>query len=543
MRRPSIALAGSALLACGLAACGGTSDNSASSVSLKPTTAGGDSANVSGMCAGTPRTGGSLVYARQSETQVLNPLEVRNGNGDIFAQELLFNGLVRSDPRGSFDIQPALADRWTISKDGRTYTFHLRPGVRFSNGQPVTTDDVKFSLDRFADPRVNTVLAAAAAGYDRTDIIDDATVAVHLRHPVAGFLYNISIFPAVITPKSLVEREGRGFWNKPVGTGPFTVSDFVRGSHITFRKNPNYWENGKPYLDQVRFDFATDSNTRLLSLKNGQAQIADGVPFSQIGSVQGTRGLQIQAVRAPLFVGLWMNNRRPGMDDVNVRQAMQYALDKDEINKAIFHGVGTSPNSVLPQFKFDGDDSQVAPYRLDLAKAKQLMSQSRYPDGFETTLQYPAGYDYYKQLGLFLQQSWAQLGIRVKLIEQDQATESQRFYPGDFDMTFPYAQFTSDVVVPDEYAQFVADPSNGLHGFYSWWSDPQVTSMVRQFTSSTSDAERAKLWPQIQRAMMVDSPWINVMDLPFVNAHADSVCNTTVNALGADHLENTWLAQ
>jgi peptide/nickel transport system substrate-binding protein len=245
----------------------------------------------------------------------------------------------------------------------------------------------------------------------------------------------------------------------------------------------------------------------------------------------------------PLFVGLWLNHKRAPLADLDVRQAMQYALDRNEINRAIFRGVGTIPNSQLPTLKYDAPASQVKPYAFDVAKAKQLIGQSKFPKGFDVSLGYPAGYDYYKQLGLFLQNAWGQLGIKVKLNELDQASLSDRFYKGNYDMVFPYSQFTSDLPVPDEYAQFVAEPKSGLNGFFSFWKDASITDMVRTFVATTDDAARAQQWPQIQQALNEQTPFINVMDLPFINAHANNLCGTDVDALGSDHLENAWLAK
>lgn len=513
-----------------------TTGNSAAPVDLS------ESAAVSDACQGAPVAGGDLVYARQNETQGLDPLNAANGNGDIFADELLYTPLVRSNPEGGNDLTPGLAESWEISPDGLDYTFDLRPGVKFSNGQPLTAADVKFSLDRFGDPETNALLSNVAIGYETTEIIDDATVVVHLTQPVAAFLYNISIFPAFIVPKDLVEAQGEDFFTNPVGTGPFMLSDFVPGSSVSFVKNPFYFEEGKPYLDSVRFDFATDSNSRLLALKNGQAQISDGVLFSQISDVQSDDNLVVQSSQVPLFVGLWLNHDREQFADLNVRQAMQYALDKDLVNDSIFRGVGTIPNSVLMALEGDADDDTVAPYPFDLDKAKQMMAQSGYPDGFKTTLQYPAGYDYYRQLGLLLKNSYAEIGIDVELVEEPAATATTNWSSTEYDMVFPFAQFTSDIVVPDEYAQFLAgDPSLGLQGFFSNWEDPAITAMVNTFTSTTDEATRATQWPEIQQALMDATPVINVMDLPFVNAHAANVCGTSVNALGVDHLENTWI--
>lgn len=527
-----------------LTACGGSSGGGSgaggSKVALSKSLEGASKAPA---CQSTPQRGGTVVYARQQTTENLNTLQLVNGNGDIFASNLLFQGLTRPDPAGSPTVQGAVAEKWEVSGDGKTYTFHIRPGIKFSDGTPITAEDVKFSLDRFGDPKVNVTLAAVAVGYGSTEIVDDSTVKVNLEFPVASFLFNISIFPGFIVPKKALEEQGEAFWKDPVGSGPFQLKELARGSHVTFERNPNYWESGKPYLDTVRFDFATDSNSRLLSLKGGQAQIADGIPFSQVNALKASKEVTLQTAKAPLFVGLWLNHKRAPLADLQVRQAMQYALDREEINRAIFRGVGTIPNSQLMALKYDAPASEVKPYALDVAKAKQLIGQSKFPKGFDISVGYPAGYDYYKQLGLYLQNAWAQLGIKVKLLELDQASLSERFYEGDYDMVFPYSQFTSDLPVPDEYAQFVAEPKSGLNGFFSFWEDKGITDMVRKFVATTDDAARAQQWPQIQQAINEQTPFINIMNLPFINAHANNLCGTDVDALGSDHLENAWFAK
>jgi peptide/nickel transport system substrate-binding protein len=537
MRKTGPALIAGLLIVVLLSACGGGGG--------KPTKAslsGAAGASTSAVCKSTPVRGGNLVYERQAETQTLDPLQVLNGNGDIFTYNLIYSGLVRSDPGGGTAIKPSLADRWTTSADGKTYTFHLRPGLKFSNGQPVTAEDVKWSLNRFGNPKTNAAMSSVAIGYGTSTVVDSSTIRFQLAKPVAAFLYNISIFPAFVLPKDLVEKDGKAFYKHPVGTGPFVVKEFVKGSHITLARNPYYWEQGKPYLDSVRFNFATDSNSRILALRGGTAQIMDGVPFSQISSIRADKNLAVQSAKVPLFLGLWLNHARGPFTDVNVRKAMQYALDRQKINDDIFAGLGQIPNSVLMGLRYDAPASAVAPYGYDVAKAKSLMSQSKYAKGFSTTLQYPSGYDYYKQLALLMQQELGAIGIKVKLVEEDPATGTSRFLAMKYDMTFPFASFTSDVTVPDEYADFLADPDNGLNGFFSHWKDPAIQKMVADFTTTLSDSERATKWPKIQQALMDQTPVINVMNLPFVNAHSATTCGTSIDALGSDHLEDTWLA-
>jgi len=498
---------------------------------------------TSASCSGAPVHGGNLVYERQAATETLDPLNPLNGNGDIFSYNLIYSGLVRSDPTGKTNnIVPSLSDHWTISADGKTYLFHLRPGIKFSNGQPVTAEDVAWTLNRFGNPKINAIMAAVAVGFGHASVANSSTVRVQLQRPVAAFLYDISIWPAFILPKNLVQKEGKAFYSHPVGTGPFMVKSFVKGSSITFARNPYYWEKGKPYLDSVKYNFVSDSNTRILALRAGNAQSMDVVPFSQIKSLAGDKNIVVQTAKVPLFLGLWFNHLRPQFADLNVRKAMQYAIDRALINQQIFGGLGQIPNSVLMGFAMDAPASVVKPYPYDVTQAKALMAKSKYPKGFSTTLLYPSGTDFYNQLALALQQEFGAIGIKVKLVAQDTATVTNAWFTRKYDMVFPFASFTSDLTVPDEYADFLANWSNGFHGFESSWKDPAINKSVLAFESTRNQAARAKQWAQIQQALMNQTPVIDVLKLPFINAHLANVCGTDLDGLGSDHLENTWIA-
>jgi len=539
IRKAGAILVSSVSLALVVSACGGGGGGGGSSASLS----GLYGPSTSAACSGSPVRGGNLVYERQAATQTTDPLNPRNGNGDIFTYNVIYSGLVRSDPTGKTNkIVPSLADRWTVSPDGKTYTFHLRPGLKFSNGQPVTSEDVAWTLNRFGNPKINEIMSAVAIGFGHATAVDESTVSVQLAKPVAAFLYNISIWPAFVLPKNLVEKEGNAFYKHPVGTGPFMVKEFAKGSHITLVRNPYYWESGKPYLDSVRFNFVSDSNTRILALRAGDAQVMDVVPFSQVNSLRTDKNISVQAAKVPLFLGLWLNHQRAPLADLNVRKALQYAINRPLLNKQIFAGLGTIPNSVLMGFSMDAPDSVVKPYGYDVAKAKQLIAQSKFPHGFSTTLQYPGGTDFYKQLALALQQEFGAIGVHVKLVEQDTATVTNNWFTRKFDMVFPFASFTSDLTVPDEYADFIANWDNGFHGFETSWRNPTIQQQVIQFETTRSDSERAKQWAQIQQALMNQTPAIAVLHLPFINAHLPNVCGTNLDGLGSDHLEDTWLA-
>jgi peptide/nickel transport system substrate-binding protein len=537
MRKTGTILTTGVTVALLLAACGGSSGTK------KVSLAGSGGVSKSALCSRSPVHGGTLVYERQAATETLDPLNPKNGNGDIFTYNQIYSGLVRSDPTGQTNnIVPSLAERWTVSPDGKTYTFYLRPGLKFSNGQPLTAEDVAWTLNRFGNPKINSIMAAVAGGFGNATVVNNTTVRVQLARRVAAFLYDISIWPAFILPKNLVLKEGAAFYNHPVGTGPFMVQNFVKGSYITMVRNPHYWESGKPYLNSVRYNFVTDSNTRILTVESGSAQEMDVVPFSQVNTLRSNKNIGVQSAKVPLFLGLWLNHARPPFADLNVRKALQYAIDRPLINKEIFDSLGTIPNTVLMSFAMDASDSVVKPYSYDLAMAKALMAKSKFPHGFSTTLTYPSGTDFYQQLALTLQQEFGAIGIKVKLIEQDTPTVTNDWFTRAYDMVFPFASFTSDITVPDEYADFLANWSNGFKGFDSNWRDPTINAQVLRFESTLSPSQRATEWAQIQQSLMNQTPVLNVLSLPFVNAHRSNLCGSYLDGLGSDHLEDTWIA-
>ena len=204
----------------------------------------------------------------------------------------IFNTLVEADPDTLPEVGPGSAESWESSSDGLTWTFHLRDAM-FNNGDPVTAEDVKFSLDRFIDPEVNVNIPSLAFGIESIDIVDDKTIQINLDHPVGALLENLACSPPR-SPEGHRRGRGRRALANPVGTGPFMVKEWVPGSHILLERNPYYWEEGKPYLDEVRIDFLPDANARMLEIEGGEADIAEGVPFTQIEQIEGSDGLTVE---------------------------------------------------------------------------------------------------------------------------------------------------------------------------------------------------------------------------------------------------------
>lgn len=540
MRKLLLIGAMGAMLALLVSACGGSSGGGGT-ISVAQEGEGGAKA-VNAACEKEPVAGGQLVYSRQLETVTLNPREIKNGNGDIFAQEMLFSGLVKNDPNGSDKIVPGLAESWDVSKDGLTYTFHLRKGLKYSDGSPLSAADVAWNLEQFADPKINISLAGVAAGMESAKATNDTTVVVKLEHPVAAFLYNLAIFPAFIVDKEKLEKEGAAFWKHPVGTGPFKLKEFASGSHITFEKNPYYYEKGKPYLESMRWNFVPNSNTRVLALKSGEAQMIDGVPFAQVESLQSESNLAVQEIEVPQEILMVTNTKVKALSDVHVRRALSLAINRPQLNETVFRGTGTVPNSVIQNFELDATDKEVPPFEFNVEKAKEEMAKSKFANGFTVSLQYPAGFDYFKQMALLIQQEMGEIGVNVKLEELEAATIAEKWLGGEFELTFPFTGTTSDVPVPDEYASFYALPEAELDGFKSFWTNKEAEGLVKKFISSTNEGARKSEWKAIQELFNEEMPSLNVMDFPLINGHQSTVCGTKANGLGVDQMQETWIS-
>ena len=492
-----------------------------------------------------PRSGGSLTFARFFETQSLDPMGVAD-NGSIFVRVQIFNTLVEADPDTLPDVGPGLADEWSSSADGLTWTFHIRDNAKFSNGDAVTATDVQFSLTRLADPTINVNIPSLGVGIESVDIIDNQTVQVNLDRPVGAFLENISVFPASIVSKAAVEAEGEDHWMDPLGTGPFKLKEWVPGSHITVERNEFYWEEGKPYLDEVRFDYIADDNARILRIQGGDADIVEGVPWTQIPALQDSSGFSVQVDEIVRYEGVFLNHTVAPLGEVGVRQALNYATNKAAINDAVYGGVGEIANSMIPKATYHSDYDTLPAYFYDLERAKELMAASSMPDGFDLAYIFPSGSTAHEQLGTILQAQWAEIGVNLSIEEVDTGTLfGDRFFTMEYESGVPLPKFTSDVVVPDEVALLFYDkaPENILAGFFTGWDIPDELERVTEEAAFTTDeAVRAELWPEAQRIAMEEAPWVTLYFLPTVHAVADNVEGFRVVPNGWWDLEDVWFS-
>ncbi|MCM1058539.1 MAG: ABC transporter substrate-binding protein [Firmicutes bacterium] len=362
----------------------------------------GDNSSVAGPT-GDPVYGGSVVVGIQQDIDSLDPHKA-NAAG---TKEILFNifeGLVKPDKNG--DLMKALASDYTVSEDGLVYTFTLREGVKFHNGDAVTAEDVKYSLERASGLLDGTPLISSLKVLTSVDIIDEKTVQVTVGGANTELIYS---FVAAIIPAGSGEDES----GTPIGTGPFSFVSYTPQEGIVVKKNPDYWQQGLPYLDEVNFKIVTSTDTALLELQGGSIDIYPYLTDSQANELKDS--FQILSASSAVVQALYLNNADPLLSDVRIRQAICYALDKDEINDFLAGGnaalISAAMLPTLQSYYVDLNDAYGTGANIE--KAKELMADAGYPDGFDLEITVPSNYEYHMQTAEVVVEQLKKAGINA----------------------------------------------------------------------------------------------------------------------------------
>jgi peptide/nickel transport system substrate-binding protein len=488
-----------------------------------------------GGAADTPKHGGSITIARIEDSQSFDKTTVFQ-NESIWLTEQIMEPLYIAANNGK-TLKPWLATSYKESKDGLTYTFTLRKGVKFSTGKPMTSADVKFSIDD-ARAQAKTGWGYLDAAIKSVTAPNPSTVVFHLKYKWAPFVADIALFANGIIPKNFNGETRAQFYKHPIGTGPFMWDKRVVGQSVTFKRNPHYWQKGKPYLDSVTWTFVTDENTRELQLRGNQIQVDEFPPFNSIAKLQKTSGVKMYLFPSTRTDYLDMNEQYPPLKDVHVRRAISYAIDRNAIIKSILFGHGQPANSFLPpQVPFY--DAKSPGLQFDAAKAKAEMAKSKYKNGFKVTMLVGTGQQVENAIGQILQSALKPLGIDVTFKQEDTSTEFQDIEKQKYQLAFSY--WTMDIADPDELVTFAIDPAGGAHSFYTSYDNPAVVKLSHQAQRETNPEKRSQLYAKLQTLAANDAFLGFLYYSPYRWATTDKVHNFFVGPLGNYHLEDVWL--
>jgi peptide/nickel transport system substrate-binding protein len=481
----------------------------------------------------TPKRGGVLTMARTADVVSFEPV-VPSDNMSIWAKLLIFQLLIRTNPSGD-GVVPDLATSWDISTDKRTYTFHLNPKATFSDGTPVTSEDVEFSFGRTIYDKDSPWGSLFPKLTMETP--DPHTIVFKLQQDWAPFLAAVSLHGAAITPKAYLTKVGVAtFGNKPIGSGPFMLTEWKKGNSITFARNPHFWDPTRPYLDGVVLSIVADDNVRMLQVESGQIDIGTQVPFNQINKLKSASGLTIQDVPYTRIDWIQFNEKVPVFQDVKIRQAINYAVDKEAIIKAVLFGYGEVPSSFLPKmFMTDTTDK---PYPYDPAKAKQLISESSMPNGFTTKCSVVSGDTIFAQVAEIVQQYLLPLGIKMSIESIELNTQFAQVNAGQYEMAQGY--MTSDIFDPCELVAFAGAGDEGSDSVWTWYNNPKVDALATQALGELDEAKRRATYLDMQRLIFADAPYLWLYWTPAISAIRDNVHGFMVLPTGNYWLEDVW---
>ncbi|MFC3748310.1 ABC transporter substrate-binding protein [Paenibacillus sp. GCM10012306] len=445
-----------------------------------------------------PKSGGKVVVIIPQDLDYLDPhLAVAAGTAEVLFN--VFEGLLKPNDKG--ELYPAVAESYEVSPDGLTYTFKIRSGVKFHNGKTVTSADVKYSYDRLAGTATGKPLSTAYESVASIEAPDASTVVFKLKENNSSFLTSLTAASGAIIP------EGYEDSNKtPIGTGPFKFKEYLPGQRLVVEKNSDYYVKDIPSLDQVEFRIITDSEAALLALKSGEADIYPRIGTERLEEVAD----KFNAVSAPqnLVQLVTFNIARKPFNDVKVRQAINYAVNKDEIIAGVALGKGTKLGSnlspVLAKYYQEGLEDK---YATDIEKAKSLLAEAGYPNGFETTLSVPSNYQFHVDTAQVFAQQLAQIGIKVKIEPVEWAVWLERIYKGrDYDLTIigldgkldPYSILN----------KYLSDSPNNFFNY----KNPEFDETLKAAVKEVDDAKRVELYKKAQTILADDAAAVYIMD-------------------------------
>ena len=486
---------------------------------------------VTSPAAAEVKQGGSMTVTYKDDVSTLDPAIGYDWQNWSMIKSL-FDGLMDYKP-GTTELVPDLAESYEISDDGLTYTFKLRPGVKFHNGRALTAQDVKYSLERVVNPATQSpgagffaaikgfdaASAGDAGGLEGVEAVDDATVKITLSRPDATFLHVMALNFAHVVPSEAVEEHGADFGKHPVGTGAFKLAEWTLGQRVVFERNQDYYHAGLPRLDQIVFEVGQEPIVALLRLERGEVDIAgDGIPPAKFLETKNDPKFKDMIVEgSQLHTGyVTLNVKMKPFDDVKVRQAVNMAINKDRIVR-IINGRAVPANQPLPPL-MPGYDESYEGFAYDPEKAKALLAEAGLAEGFETEL-FVANTDPQPRIAQAIQQDLAQIGIKAEIKALAQANviaaggeedQAPMIWSGGM-------AWIADFPDPSNFYGPILGCGGAVPGGWNWaWycnADLDARAVKADSMADPSQAEaRIEEWKKIFTAIQDEAPWVPVFN-------------------------------
>lgn len=450
----------------------------------------------------------TVTVALYADAVSLDPYN-SNDNLSLSVERTVYDGLVGFTPE--MKVKPLLATSWEASPDAKVFTFHLRRGVKFHDGTPFNAEAVKANFDRVRDQANKLTRYSLYGIIDSITVVDDSTVRFTLKNPFGAMLYSFA-HPAgrIISPAALA-KGGAYLARNMVGTGPFKFVSWTPGREIVLDRNPDYWEAGQPRVDRIVFRFIPEDASRVAMLLSGEAQYAFQVPGVQAEAVAKTPNVNLDARWSIYAYYIALNTQKGPLRSQAVRQALNYAVDKNAIIKVVLRGYGRVLDAPMAPGTANYSQVQAGGWPYDIAKAKALLSEAGYPKGFPTVL-WTSNTTEAQRLGEAVQQMLAQVGVNVILQPMEAGTLSAvRFKPPTENTSqlnlagWSPSTGDADWALRPLFAKDSWPPSLFNIAFYK---NDKVDSLLAGALGTADDTLRAKNYAEASRIIWNEAPWI-----------------------------------
>jgi len=469
-----------------------------------------------GKATGPKRDLDTIYYSLSDNPTVLDPALVKDvAGGELVAK--MFNGLVRYNLEA--EIEGDLAESWEVSEDGIVYTFRLRPGVRFANGRLLTPEDVKYSFERVLRPEtaaprtwvLDKILGAAetlsgkAKNLEGLEVLDERTIRITLSEPFGPFLGLLIMPAAQVVPKEEVEKYGRAFSQHPLGTGPFRLTRFVRDERLVFEANPYYFE-GPPKVKSIVYKIIKEPLPKVAEFKQGLLDITD-IPrayFVKFREDPQYKDLIASVVGLNTYY-LGFNCKQAPFDNVKIRRAFSYAIDRKKIVETVLNGRATVARGPIPP-GISGYDPELTGYDYDPAKARALLKEAGWPQDRRVRIIHPSGEDI-ADIVEILKSYLQAVGVKAQTLARERTTFKDMLRRGDFDLY--YYSWWADYMDGENFlAPLFLTSRERTGGNATGYSNPEVDLLIRKAQREPDAARRVKLYQEIQRLVLADAPRI-----------------------------------
>ena len=470
----------------------------------------------------------TLIIATANETPSVTT-NLHNAVAGDYINQMTHNSLFYTDE--NLEPQPCLVESYEIVSDTE-WVFKLKQGVKFHNGEELKASDVKFSLERAKEmPRVKQYVEQI----DSITVEDDHNLTLHLAEPYAPLLAALSHTGTSIVPEAAVTAQGDAFWENPIGTGPMQFVEWVPNDHYSLKRFDDYFK-GPGKTTSLTLRIMPEGGARTIALETGEIDMSISVDATDVQNVKANKELMALEKTSVSVEYLAMNCEKEPFNDPKVRQAINYALNQQEIIDVVLEGRGQVANSVM-NVNIPGYSEEITGYSQDLEKAKALMAEAGYPDGFKTTL-FASG-DVRNREAQIIQAQLLEIGIEVDIQLYEWGAFLDAINKGEHDMFI--SSWSNATMDPDASIFPLFHTKNfGATGNRAFYSNPEVDTLIEQAQKESDNAKRMELYKEIQQKINDDAPWVCLFYGTTCTGIRADLKGFVLHPSSANHYENLY---